>query len=217
MKNITYLLIAGALCLLTSCDFSSKSKNSSKSTTKTQDQTEQNDSSVDNNNNNGSDTKDNDKKNEDVDNNTFKSAKGYFSINFPMPPATDTTYKETSKAGTLYGCQYTYKKSANGYYIANYIDYNEGMVTDKNKEALLNTRADAFVTRLGGKLTNATKGKLNDYPTLTWSSKINDSLNIQMKSLFVGRRYYQFGTMAYNSEISEKEAKAFIESFKIKK
>ena len=220
MKKITYLLVASALFLLTSCDFSSKSKGkSNNSSSKTQNQTEQTDTSVDGNNNStdNSSNKNDNKAVEEKDDNSFKSAKGYFSINFPAPPAMDTTYKETSNAGTLYGRNYFYSKSKSAMYIVTYVDYNEGMINDKNREDMLQTRANAFITKLGGKIANSSKGKVDDYPSLTWNSKVKDSLNINMKGVFVGRRYYQFGTMAYSSEISDKESKAFIESFKVKK
>ena len=210
-----------ALFGLASC-FQTTTNNNQKPNGK---ETEITDNTTDNNQNNvkpddgkknDNQNNNNDNKKKDDDKNSFKSEEGRFSINFPMPPAGPTKNTYTTKAGTLENVQYVYTKSEKGSYFVSYTDYPAGAVTDANVEATLKTQAESFMKNLGSKIDKSSSERIDGNKGLSFSGK-RDNLVINMRSVFVGKRYYQFGTIAEESEISTKESNKFIDSFKIKK
>jgi len=221
MKKLIYAAMVTALLGLASCY--QTTNNNQKPNGK---ETEITDNTTDNNQNNGKpddgkkndnqNNNNNDNKKKDDDKNSFKSEEGRFSINFPMPPAGPTKNTYTTKAGTLENVQYVYTKSEKGSYFVSYTDYPAGAVTDANVEATLKTQAEAFMKNLGSKIDKSSSERIDGNKGLSFSGK-RDNLVINMRSVFVGKRYYQFGTIAEESEISTKESNKFIDSFKIKK
>ncbi|MBR4440139.1 MAG: hypothetical protein IKS00_01195 [Bacteroidales bacterium] len=221
MKKIVYAAMVTALFGLASC-FQTTTNNNQKPNGK---ETEITDNTTDNNQNNvkpddgkknDNQNNNNDNKKKDDDKNSFKSEEGRFSINFPMPPAGPTKNTYTTKAGTLENVQYVYTKSEKGSYFVSYTDYPAGAVTDANVEATLKTQAESFMKNLGSKIDKSSSERIDGNKGLSFSGK-RDNLVINMRSVFVGKRYYQFGTIAEESEISTKESNKFIDSFKIKK
>ena len=156
-----------------------------------------------------------DNKKEDKDDNSFKSSDGKYSINFPMPPDGPTKNTYTTKAGTIENVQYVYTKSDKGSYFLTYSDYPAGAVTDANVESTLKTQAEAFMKKMGSKIDKSSSERIDGNKGLSFSGK-RDNLVINMRAFFVGKRYYQFGTIAEESEISTKESNKFIDSFIIK-
>lgn len=157
-----------------------------------------------------------DNKKEEKDDNSFKSADGRFSINFPMPPAGPTKNSYTTKAGTIENVQYVYSKNDKASYFVTYSDYPAGAVTDANVEATLKTQAESFMKNIGSKVEKSSSERLDGNKGLSFSGK-RDNLIINMRAFFVGKRYYQFGTIAEESEISTKDSNKFIDSFKVTK
>ncbi|MBO4372041.1 MAG: hypothetical protein J5826_03830 [Bacteroidales bacterium] len=157
-----------------------------------------------------------DNKKEEKDDNSFKSADGRFSINFPMPPAGPTKNSYTTKAGTIENVQYVYSKNDKASYFVTYSDYPAGAVTDANVEATLKTQAESFMKNIGSKVEKSSSERLDGNKGLSFSGK-RDNLVINMRAFFVGKRYYQFGTIAEESEISTKDSNKFIDSFKVTK
>ncbi len=221
MKKLVYAAMVTALFGLASC-FQTTTNNNQKPNGK---ETEITDNTTDNNQNNvkpddgkknDNQNNNNDNKKKDDDKNSFKSEEGRFSINFPMPPAGPTKNTYTTKAGTLENVQYVYTKSEKGSYFVSYTDYPAGAVTDANVEATLKTQAESFMKNLGSKIDKSSSERIDGNKGLSFSGK-RDNLVINMRSVFVGKRYYQFGTIAEESEISTKDSNKFIDSFKIKK
>ena len=218
MKKLIYAAMVTALFAVASC-YQTTTNNNNKPNGK---ETEITDNTTDNNvqpapDNNVQPAPDNkkDDKKEDKDKNSFKSAEGRFSIDFPMPPAGPTKSTYSTKAGTIENVQYVYTKSDKGSYFASYSDYPAGAVTDANVEATLKTQAESFMKKMGSKIDKSSSERLDGNKGLSFSGK-RDNLVINMRSFFVGKRYYQIGTIAEESEISTKESNKFIDSFKIK-
>ncbi|MDD6003986.1 MAG: hypothetical protein PUC50_17555 [Bacteroidales bacterium] len=223
MKKLIYAAMVTALLGATSCVPTTNNNNKPNGK-----ETEITDNTTDNNskpddkvqpapdNNEGKDNKDDKSKKDDPkDDNSFKSAEGRFSINFPMPPAGPTKNSYTTKAGTIENVQYVYSKNDKASYFLSYSDYPAGAVTDANVEATLKTQAESFMKNIGSKIDKSSSERLDGNKGLSFSGK-RDKLVINMRAFFVGKRYYQFGTIAEESEISTKESNKFIDSFKIK-
>lgn len=217
MKKLIYAAMVTALLGVASCyQTTTNNKPNGKETEVTDNNTDNNvQPAPDNNVQPAPDNNKKDNKKEDKDNNSFKSEEGRFSINFPMPPAGPTKNTYTTKAGTIDNVQYVYTKSDKGSYFLSYSDYPAGAVTDDNVEATLKTQAESFMKKMGSKVEKSSSERLDGNKGLSFSGK-RDNLVINMRSFFVGKRYYQFGTIAEESEIPTKESNKFIDSFKIK-
>lgn len=162
------------------------------------------------------DKKDNAPKDDPNDKNSFKCKDGYFSIDFPAPPAGPTKNTYTTKAGTIENVQYVYSKNEKASYFASYSDYPAGAITDANVEATLKTQAESFMKNIGSKIDKSSSERLDGNKGLSFSGK-RGNLVINMRSYFVGKRYYQIGTIAEESEVPTKESNKFINSFKVTK
>ncbi|MBR4265275.1 MAG: hypothetical protein IKQ46_04375 [Bacteroidales bacterium] len=162
-------------------------------------------------------TTDNGKKSTTETRNSFSSNDGKFSINFPAPPAGPESSIEKNKAGLMQTFTYTLSVSDNAYYFAYYKDYPVGVITDSNTETMLKKEADNFMKNCGSSVAKSTEERLNGNKGLSFSGVLNDTININMRAFFVGKRYYQFGTMASDGAISDKDSKKFINSFEIVK
>ena len=216
MKKLIYAAMVTALLGAASCyQTTTNNKPNGQGTEVTDNNTDNNvKPSPDNNVQPAPDNKKDNKK-EDKDNNSFKSEEGRFSINFPDAPNGPTKNNYTTKAGTIENVQYVYTKSDKGSYFLSYSDYPAGAVTDDNVESTLKTQAESFMKKMGSKIEKSSSERLDGNKGLSFSGK-RDNLVINMRSFFVGKRYYQFGTIAEESEISTKERNKFIDSFKIK-
>lgn len=220
MKKLIYAAMVTALLGVASCYQTTTNNNNKPKGNETEITDNTTDNNVqpapDNNVQPAPDNKDNkDSKKDDKDNNSFKSADGKFSINFPLPPDGPTKNTYTTKAGTIENVQYVYTKSDKGSYFLTYSDYPAGAVTDANVESTLKTQAEAFMKKMGSKIDKSSSERIDGNKGLSFSGK-RDNLVINMRAFFVGKRYYQFGTIAEESEVSTKESNKFIDSFKIK-
>jgi len=157
-------------------------------------------------------TDDSGKKNNDK---TFHSPNGKFYINFVNPPDGPIVKEETNKAGMIQVVQYMDQVSNSGMYIAIYKDYPHGAIKDDEVNDKLKLEANAFLKNFGAKAGSTSEERLGGNKGLSFSGSLNDTIKINMRSYFVGRRYYQIGTIATNSAISDKDSKKFINSFEI--
>ena len=217
MKKLIYAAMVTALFAVASCYQTTTNNNNKpggKETEITDNTTDNNVQPADNDEQPAPDNKKDNKK-EDKDDNSFKSSDGKYSINFPMPPDGPTKNTYTTKAGTIENVQYVYTKSDKGSYFLTYSDYPAGAVTDANVESTLKTQAEAFMKKMGSKIDKSSSERIDGNKGLSFSGK-RDNLVINMRAFFVGKRYYQFGTIAEESEISTKESNKFIDSFIIK-
>jgi hypothetical protein len=206
---ILCLLLLSAGCLENGSQKSNAKSNDNTTTTTTTDTDKgsNSDGKTDNK------TDDNKKKNEKK--NSFQSANGKFSINFPAPPAGPESRVEQNKAGLMQLFTYSLALSDNAGYFVYYKDYHSGVITDSNTEDMLKKEADAFMKNCGTKVSKSASERLDGNKGLSFSGTLNDTIAINMRAFFVGRRYYQFGTIAANGEISDTDSKKFINSFEI--
>ena len=146
---------------------------------------------------------------------TFHSPNGKFSINFVNPPQGPIVKEETNKAGMIQIFQYVDQISQNAMYVALYKDLPKGAITDENAADALKLEANAFLKNMGAKSVSTTEERLGGKKGLSFSGTLNDTIKINMRSYFVGKRYYQIGTIATTSAISDKDSKKFINSFEL--
>ncbi len=146
---------------------------------------------------------------------SFHSNNGKFSINFLNPPDGPIVSEETNKAGMVQIFQYVDQISNSAMYVAVYKDYPVGVITDSNTNEKLKLEASNFLKNFGAKAGSTVEERLGGNKGITFTGTCNDSIKINMRSYFVGRRYYQFGTIAANSEISDKDSKKFLSSFEL--
>ena len=145
----------------------------------------------------------------------FHSPNGKFSMDFPHAPDGPIVSEETNKAGMVQVVRYMDQVSNSGMYVALYKDYPKGVITDANVEEKLKGEASDFLKNMGAKAGSTSDERLGGNKGLSFSGSVNDSLKINMRSYFVGKRYYLIGTIATNSAISEKDSKKFINSFEL--
>ncbi|MCQ2249704.1 MAG: hypothetical protein MJZ66_01200 [Bacteroidales bacterium] len=146
---------------------------------------------------------------------TFHSENGKFSINFVNIPQGPVYTEEKNNAGLVQVYQYIDQVSDNAMYVAIYKDYPVGVITASNTDSKLKLEADNFMKNFGSSVATTQEERLNGNKGLSFNGTLNDTINIMMRSFFVGKRYYQFGTISANSEISDKAARKFINSFDI--
>ena len=146
---------------------------------------------------------------------SFHSVSGKFSINFLNPPQGPSMQEETNKAGMVQIFRYVDEVGSNGMYFVLYKDLPKGVVTADNVEDKLKLEANAFLKNIGAKSTKTDEERLNGNKGLSFSGTVNDTIKIYMRNYFVGKRYYQFGTIGTTSAISEKDAKKFLNSFEL--
>ncbi|MBQ1697649.1 MAG: hypothetical protein II075_07170 [Bacteroidales bacterium] len=146
---------------------------------------------------------------------SFHSNNGKFSMDFPDAPQGPIVSEETNKAGMVQVFQYIDQVSNNAMYIAMYKDYPKGVITDANVEDKLKLEANAFLKNFGAKAGSTSAERLGGNKGLSFAGTLNDTIKINMRSYFVGKRYYLIGTIAANSEISDKDSKKFINSFEL--
>lgn len=145
----------------------------------------------------------------------FHSSNGKFSINFLNPPQGPSMQEEANKAGMVQIFRYVDEVGSNGMYVALYKDLPKGVVTADNVEDKLKLEANAFLKNMGAKSIKTDEERLNGNKGLSFSGTVNDTIKIYMRNYFVGKRYYQFGTIGTTSAISEKDAKKFLNSFEL--
>lgn len=145
----------------------------------------------------------------------FHSANGKFYMDFPHAPDGPIVSEESNKAGMVQVVRYMDQVSNSGMYIAMYKDYPKGVITDANVEEKLKGEASDFLKNMGAKAGSTSDERLSGNKGLSFSGTLNDTLKINMRSYFVGKRYYLIGTIATNSAISDKESKKFINSFEL--
>lgn len=152
-----------------------------------------------------------------TDSNTksFQSANGKFAIDFPGKPQGPESKIEQNKAGLMQTFTFSQSVSNSAYYFAYYKDYPVGVLTASNTEAMLKKEAETFMKNCGSKIDKSSDERLDGNKGLSFSGTLYDTVSINMRAFFVGKRYYQFGTIAANSEISEKDSKKFINSFEV--
>lgn len=197
MKNLLHLFVAGAM-LFASCSGTSTPKEQTSC---------QSDSTCKQESNNSDCHK----------KACYQSVEGKFAINFPGNPQIEKTEENPAKGLVLMMNQYTYQQNEKAFYIVSYTDYPQGSVSEDNAYDKCCERADAFVKTLGGNLEKTAKEKINKNKGCAFNTVVKDSLNVDMVLVFNGNRFYQYGVMYYNSEISSKEARKFIDSFEILK
>ena len=205
-------LFTAVLCLMfiaSGCMENGSQKSDAKSNTTTTTTTPDDNKTSDN-----QDKKTDDKK-KSTTKNSFQSPGGKFSINFPAPPAGPESRIEQNKAGLMQLFTYSLILSDNAGYFVYYKDYHSGVITDSNTDEMLKKEADNFMKNCGSKVAKSSSERLEGNKGLSFSGTLNDTIAINMRAFFVGRRYYQFGTIASNSEIADKDSKQFINSFEI--
>ena len=146
---------------------------------------------------------------------TFHSPNGKFSINFVNPPDGPIVKEETNKAGMIQVIQYMDQVSNSGTYFAMYKDYPAGAIKDDEVNDKLKLEARAFLKNIGATVGSTSDERLGGNKGLSFTGTLYDSLQINMRSYFVGKRYYQIGTIATTSAISDKDSKKFINSFEL--
>jgi hypothetical protein len=146
---------------------------------------------------------------------TFHSPNGKFSINFVNPPDGPIVKEETNKAGMVQVVQYMDQVSNSGTYFAMYKDYPVGAIKEDEVNDKLKLEANAFLKNCGAKAGSTAEERLGGNKGLSFSGTVNDTIKINMRSYFVGKRYYQIGTIATTSAISDKDSKKFINSFEL--
>ena len=210
MKTKFFMTVLCFAVLFSACMENGSQKSNAKSNTTTTTTTDTGDGTSGGNKDSKNDTK------TDVKN-TFQSANGKFSINFPEPPQGPEMQIEQNKAGLMQTFTYLLPVSDNGSYFAYYKDYPVGVISDSNTEQKLKAEAENFMKSLGCTISKTTDERLEGNKGLSFSGTMNDSISVNMRAFFVGKRYYQFGTISANGAISDKETKKFINSFEIVK
>ncbi len=147
--------------------------------------------------------------------NSFHSNNGKFSIDFKNAPQGPVSREEKNNAGMVQVITYIDQISDAAMYVAMYKDYPVGAVTDANVDDKLKLEAEAFMGGLHSKIVKQQEERLNGNKGLSFSGSVNDSIKVSLRSFFVGKRYYMFGTMGTEAEISEKDSKKFISSFEL--
>jgi hypothetical protein len=148
-------------------------------------------------------------------NKNFHSPNGKFYINFLNIPDGPIVKEETNKAGMVQVVQFMDQVSNSGTYFAMYKDYPAGAIKDDEVNDKLKLEARAFLKNIGATVGSTSEERLGGNKGLSFSGTLYDSLKINMRSYFVGKRYYQIGTIATNSAISDKDSKKFINSFEL--
>jgi len=148
-------------------------------------------------------------------NKNFHSPNGKFYINFLNIPDGPIVKEETNKAGMVQVVQFMDQVSNSGTYFAMYKDYPAGAIKDDEVNDKLKLEANAFLKNFGAKAGSTSEERLGGNKGLSFTGTLNDTIKINMRSYFVGKRYYQIGTIATNSAISDKDSKKFINSFEL--
>ena len=148
-------------------------------------------------------------------NKNFHSPNGKFYINFLNIPDGPIVKEETNKAGMVQVVQYIDQLGNDGLYIAMYKDYPVGAIKEDEVNDKLKLEANAFLKNFGAKAGSTSEERLNGNKGLSFTGTYNDTIKINMRSYFVGKRYYQIGTVATNTAISDKDSKKFINSFEL--
>ncbi len=210
MKRLFFVAALCGAVMLGGCmetTYQNKKTNNNSTTTTTTTTTDENGNTT-----TTTTTDDSGKKNSDK---SFHSKTGKFSMNFVNPPDGPIMKEETNKAGMVQVFQYIDQVSNSGMYIAMYKDYPVGVITDENVSDKLKLEANAFLKNMGAKSSGTSDERLGGNKGLSFSGSINDSIKVNMRSYFVGKRYYQIGTIATTSAISDKDSKKFINSFEL--
>ena len=210
MKRLFFVAALCGAVMLGSCmetTYQNKKTNNNSTTTTTTTTTDENGNTT-----TTTTTDDSGKKKSDK---TFHSPNGKFYINFLNPPDGPIVKEETNKAGMVQVVQYLDQVSNSGTYFAMYKDYPAGAIKDDEVNDKLKLEANAFLKNFGAKAGSTSEERLGGNKGLSFSGTLNDSIKINMRSYFVGKRYYQIGTIATNSAISDKDSKKFINSFEL--
>lgn len=210
MKRLFFVAALCGAVMLGSCmetTYQNKKTNNNSTTTTTTTTTDENGNTT-----TTTTTDDSGKKKSDK---TFHSPNGKFYINFLNLPDGPIVKEETNKAGMVQVVQYLDQVSNSGMYIAMYKDYPAGAIKDDEVNDKLKLEANAFLKNFGAKAGSTSEERLGGNKGLSFSGSLNDSIKINMRSYFVGKRYYQIGTIATNSAISDKDSKKFINSFEL--
>ena len=210
MKRLFFVAALCGAVMLAGCmetTYQNKKTNNNSTTTTTTTTTDENGNTT-----TTTTTDDSGKKKSDK---TFHSPNGKFYINFLNPPDGPIVKEETNKAGMVQVVQYLDQVSNSGMYIAMYKDYPAGAIKDDEVNDKLKLEANAFLKNFGAKAGSTSEERLGGNKGLSFSGSLNDSIKINMRSYFVGKRYYQIGTIATNSAISDKDSKKFINSFEL--
>lgn len=210
MKRLFFVAALCGAVMLGSCmetTYQNKKTNNNSTTTTTTTTTDENGNTTPTTTTDDSGKKKSDK--------TFHSPKGKFYINFLNPPDGPIMKEETNKAGMVQVVQFMDQVSNSGMYVAMYKDYPAGAIKDDEVNDKLKLEANAFLKNFGAKAGSTSEERLGGNKGLSFSGSLNDSIKINMRSYFVGKRYYQIGTIATNSAISDKDSKKFINSFEL--
>jgi hypothetical protein len=210
MKRLFFVAALCGAVMLGGCmetTYQNKKTNNNSTTTTTTTTTDENGNTT-----TTTTTDDSGKKNSDK---TFHCKTGKFSMNFVNPPDGPIVKEETNKAGMVQVVQYMDQVSNSGTYFAMYKDYPVGAIKEDEVNDKLKLEANAFLKNCGAKAGSTAEERLGGNKGLSFSGTVNDTIKINMRSYFVGKRYYQIGTIATNSAISEKDSKKFINSFEL--
>jgi hypothetical protein len=210
MKRLFFVAALCGAVMLGSCmetTYQNKKTNNNSTTTTTTTTTDENGNTT-----TTTTTDDSGKKKSDK---TFHSPKGKFYINFLNIPDGPIMKEETNKAGMVQVVQYIDQLGNDGLYIAMYKDYPVGAIKEDEVNDKLKLEANAFLKNFGAKAGSTSEERLNGNKGLSFTGTLNDTIKINMRSYFVGKRYYQIGTIATNSAISDKDSKKFINSFEL--
>lgn len=158
----------------------------------------------------------NSKANGNSSQNTFSSAQGNFSINFPGPPSMNTNTTQSAN-GDIITITYLFNPSDNGGYYASYTDYPQGVVTNDNAQQVLETSIQSFMDHISATMTNKQIININGLNATYYCGNTNSKYNIEMCSLMRGSRYYQFGTISSGGAITKEASMNYIKSFTLTK
>lgn len=158
----------------------------------------------------------NSKSNGNSSQNTFSSAQGNFSINFPGHPSMETNTTQSAN-GDFITITYSFNPSNNGGYFASYTDYPQGVVTNANAQQVLENSIQSFMDNINATMTNKQIININGLNATYYCGNTNSKYNVEMCSLMRGSRYYQFGTISSGGAITKEASMNYIKSFTLTK
>ncbi len=141
-----------------------------------------------------------------------------FSIEFPGKPDTSKQVVP-SDIGNLDMYLVLYEKSIDEVYMLAYTDYPEDIIVASDSKDLLEAAIEGSMSSFG--ITEPDYEKeitVDGNPGIVYEANIKsdeNSMHVINKTIFVKYRLYQILILYQNSEIPEKDSKAFYNSFKL--
>lgn len=144
----------------------------------------------------------------------FESKEGNFKVIFPGAPQVSTDDVPTD-IGTIKMKSFMYEKSALEAYMVAYSDYPAEMVEVSNADDLLQGGKNGALSSFGiEKAEEEEDIKINGHPGKYFKAN-NNQYYVVYKMYMVGNRLYQIAILRDGAYPDKKEAKSFLNSFKL--